>query len=124
MRVMNEKWIKDTGFVFALFFLILGYAKDNKEFLVISGIFLAVSLFVPIVIYPVAYLWQKCAELLGMIIPKIFFGLVFFVIILPMGIFRRITKGDTLFVSNWRNSKTVFINRNHLFNKQDLENPY
>jgi hypothetical protein len=121
---MNEKWIQDTGLVFALFFLILGYAKDDKNLLVISGIFLAVSLFIPIVMYPIAFLWLKFTELLRLIIPKIFFGFVFFVIILPMGVFRRVTKGDTLFLSKWREAKTVFINRNHLFNKQDLENPY
>lgn len=122
--VMTDKWIKDTGTVFALIFLILGYAKESKNLLIVSGIFLLALIFAPQTISPFAFLWQKAAELLGYVVPKIFFGFVFFLIILPIGALRRFIKGDMLFISKWRDAKTVFIERRHLFTKQDIEQPY
>lgn len=121
---MTDKWIKDTGLIFSLVFLFLGYTKDSKDLLILAGIFLVAATFFPAVMYPVALLWQKIAELLGLIVPKIFFGLVFFAIILPIGALRRFLKGDRLFISKWREAKTVFIERNHRFIKEDIEQPY
>lgn len=121
---MTDKWINDTGLVFALLFLILGYGKGNKNFLIISGAFLLAVILAPRLLYSIAFVWLKLAELLGLVVPKIFFGLVFFAIILPVGVVRRLTKGDELFISNWRESKTVFRERNYVFIKQDIEQPY
>ncbi|MBI2120769.1 MAG: hypothetical protein HYT94_04065 [Parcubacteria group bacterium] len=121
---MTDKWIKDTGLVFALVFLVLGYVKESQDLLVVSGVLLFISIFIPQAIYPVALLWQKIAELLGLIVPKIFFGIVFFAIILPIGFLRRFLKGDMLFILKWREAETVFKERNHLFVKQDVEQPY
>lgn len=121
---MTDKWIKDTGLIFSLVFLIFGYLKGSKDLLLLAGVFLSVSIFAPQMMYPVALSWQKLAELLGLVVPKIFFGVVFFAIILPIGSLRRFLKGDMLFISKWREAKTVFIERNHRFVKQDIEQPY
>lgn len=121
---MTDKWINDTGLVFAFFFLILGYGKGNKNFLIISGVFLLALIFLPSALYSIAFVWQKLTELLGLVVPKIFFGLVFFVIILPVGVLRRFLKGDALLITTWREAHTVFIKRNHLFIKHDIETPY
>ena len=120
---MTDKWIKDTGLVSSLIFLVLGF-KYGGEFFVVSAILLLVSILAPKLLYPLAFIWLKFANLLNLVVPKIFLGTVFFIIIFPIGIFRRITKGDTLLVSNWRKVKTAFMNRNHLFSKQDLETLY
>ncbi|KKU82120.1 MAG: Membrane protein [Parcubacteria group bacterium GW2011_GWA1_47_8] len=121
---MTDKWIKDTGLVLALILLVLGYSKDSKEFLVASGILLLAAILAPQVMYPIAFLWFKLTELFGLIVPKIFFGIVFFVIVFPMGLIRRLMKGEDFFISGWRESRSVFVERGHLFTKKDLETPY
>lgn len=121
---MTEKWIKDTGLVLALVFLVLGYIQESKDLLVVSGIFLVAVMFASNLLLPFAFVWQKIAEILGAVIPKIFFGAVFFAIILPVGVLRRFLKGDMLFISKWRETRTVFKERNHRFMRQDMEVPY
>jgi len=120
---MTEKWIKDTGLVLVLFFVFLGF-NGNKEFLFVSIILLVAAIFVPKILYPIAYVWKKLVVLLGFIVPKIFFSLVFFIIIFPIGFIRKLIKGDMLIISGWREVKTAFINRDHCFSKRDLEVPY
>lgn len=120
---MTDEWKKDTGLVLTLLFLVSGL-KYGKGFLILSILLLVLSLLVPIVFYPFAFVWLKVSKVFNLIIPKVFFGLVFFVIIVPLGLFRRVTKGDTLLIANWREAKTAFVERNHLFSRQDLEMLY
>lgn len=120
---MTDKWIRDTGLVLVLIFLVLGL-RYGKVFFVISLPLLLISMLVPRALYPLAFLWLKLVEVLNLIVPKVFFGIAFFMIIFPLGVFRRVTKGDTLLISSWREVKTAFTERNHIFSKKDLEAPY
>ncbi|MEK7607804.1 MAG: hypothetical protein AAB484_02715 [Patescibacteria group bacterium] len=120
---MTDKWIKDTGLVLALLFLILGFSGSRK-FLVISILFIVLSTLIPKTLYPVAYVWLKLVKVLNMIVPKIFFSLVFFVVVLPIGFLHRLVNNDTMLISSWEGSVTAFIDRNYKFLKQDLEVPY
>lgn len=115
--------MRDTGLIMALLFLVLGFGGD-RLFLTIAFIFLLATLISPRLIHPVAYLWLQLVHVLNLIVPKIFFGLVFFVIILPVGFVRRIFFGDSMLISGWRRAKTAFVNRDHLYSRQDLEMPY
>ncbi len=118
---MSEKWIRDTGLVGALVLLFLGI-KYNPGFLVASFVFLLVTLLVPKALYPVAYLWLMLTKVLAAIVPKIFFGLVFFVVIVPVGIIRRILGKDRVIRKGGEES--VFFIRNHKYVKADLETPF
>ena len=120
---MTEKWIADTGLITVLFSLILGFKYDEK-FFSLAVILLILLILIPKVFYPLAVVWLKVVEVLSLVVPKIFFAIVFFIIILPMGVIRRLIKGDTLLILNWRTAKTSFSDRNHHFSKQDLETIY
>lgn len=120
---MTDKWIKDTGLVLVLFFLVLGL-KGNRTFLLISIVLLIVSIIVPKTFYPLSYVWLKIAEGLNFVIPKIFFSIVFFVIIFPIGTLRHLIKHDIMFINSWRETKTIFGERNHRLVREDLEMPY
>lgn len=120
---MTDKWIKDTGLVLALMFLVAGLTY-GKKFLVISMLFVLVSMLVPKALYPLAFAWFKFAGALNLVVPKIFFSVIFFMIILPIGILCRVTKGDMLLIAGWREAKTSFVERNNTFSKKDIETPY
>lgn len=90
---MTDKWVRDTGLVFALLFLVLGF-RGNKLFLCFSILFLVCVLFVPVVIRPLAFVWMKLAEVLGQVMNKVFFGLIFFLVVTPVGLLKRLFGED------------------------------
>jgi len=118
---MSEKWTKETGLVFAIFFLVLGYF-GNSVFIIVSGLILVAVLFAPRVLFPLAYIWFHLARVLALIVPKVLFALVFFLIVTPIAFIRRLMKIDTLFLRSM--PKSSFVDRNKLFRAEDLEKPY
>jgi hypothetical protein len=55
---------------------------------------------------------------------KIMLALVFFLVVFPMGLIRRILGKDTLRLHQFRKEKTsVFAERNHEYTAADLDNP-
>jgi len=120
---MTDKWIKDTGLVLVFIFLILGF-RYGKDFFVVAGILLLLTILVPKVLYPIAFLWLKFVKILNFIMPKIFFGAVFYVVIFPMGRLKKLISGDTLMVDNWEQIDSVFRDRKHLYTKADIQTPY
>jgi hypothetical protein len=123
MTAMNEKWMRDTGLVLGLVCLVLGF-NGHKGFLVASGILILLALLSPKLLYPLAWVWLKLVFILNLFVPKIFFGLVFFLIITPVGLARRALKGDMLLIKGWRKAATAFVERDRIFSREDLETPY
>ena len=120
---MTEKWKRDTGILFGLVFLFLGYSIDIR-FLFVSGALLLAALFAPILITPVAYFWLKLAEILGFFVNKIFFSLVFFLIITPIGFFRRTILNIVPYGEFGAGLPSAFVERDHEWQKDDLAMPY
>ena len=120
---MTDKWVRDTGLVFALVFLLLGFLANNS-YLLISIALLVAVLFVPKALTPLAWVWLKIAEFLGKIMNKVFFGLVFFLIVTPMGLLKRIVKGDERDLSAQPTRKSAFFDRDHLVEGSDLVKPF
>jgi|SRR3989344_852348 len=117
---MNEKWIRDTGVVLSLLFLILSY-NSHAAFFFVSVILLLFVLIAPKALYPIAYIWLKCTEVLSFIVPKIFFGLVFCSVIVPVAFVRRCMGIDSFRFSS---SSSAFFDRNHMYVKGDVKAPY
>ncbi|MFA6095224.1 MAG: SxtJ family membrane protein, partial [Candidatus Paceibacterota bacterium] len=111
---MTEKWIKDTGLVLSFLLVLLGL-NGGRGFLFAALAALLVTALAPRVLYPFAYLWLKLTHVLAFIVPKAFFGLVFFVVVLPVGSVRKLLKGDSMLIVKWKEAKTAFVDRNHQY---------
>lgn len=120
---MTEKWIRDTGLVTVFVLIILGI-KNSGIFLYLALFFLAILLICPKTIYPLAYLWERVVWALGSIFPKLVFGLIFYLLIFPVGFLKKIISGDSLQIRSWRTVATMFKDRSHVYSKIDLEAPY
>lgn len=120
---MTEKWIRDTGIVFALLFLFLG-SKGYSWGFAISALLLLIVLFVPSLLTPLAWVWLRLTEALGLVMNKVFFGLVFFVVILPVGLLRRLFKGDTRDQRAQPEQESAFQERDHMVVAADLAKPF
>ena len=86
---------------FIVFFLISIWPLLDEQSLriwslVVSSIFLVLGLLNSKLLTPLNLVWTKFGELLGKIISPIVMGLVYFVIITPMGIFMRLIRKDLL----------------------------
>jgi hypothetical protein len=59
------------------------------------------------------------------VVPKILLSLVFFLVVAPIAIVRRLAGKDSLKLSAFKAGKdSVMVVRNHLFTSADLERPY
>jgi hypothetical protein len=67
--------------------------------------------------------WMAFAHVLGWINSRIILFIIFFFILTPIAFFARLF-GKISFVKSNKNKTTLFINRNHLYTKNDLENPW
>ena len=123
MPKMNDKWVRDTGLIFTLIFLIVGY-RGHAWALLLSGLILVALLFFPSILWPFGYVWFKLAETLGKIMNKVFFGLVFFCIVTPIGYLRRLTVGDARDLTTHPDRESAFIDRNIKIKKEHITKPY
>lgn len=120
---MNDRWIRDTGLVFALLFLFVG-VKVSEYFLAASAGILIALLFAPTVLKPLAWVWLKVAELLGRIMNPVFFGLVFFFIITPVSILRRLTSEDRRDRKKQDALKSAFVDARGTYTKKLFTQPF
>ena len=103
------------GILFFIFFLIIGlYPLKSAEVIriwsvVLSLIFLIITIIKPNLFTFLNKLWIQFGVLLGKIISPVVMGLVFFIVVTPIGIFVRILKKDVMGLK--RGASSYWINR-------------
>ena len=111
----NNKDNITFGTLFFILFLILGlYPLISSDPVRIWSIFLSLLFLIITIIKPNLFtflnkLWIKFGLLLGKIISPIIMGLVFFLVVTPVGIFLKILKKDVMGLK--RGSSSYWINR-------------
>ena len=122
---LTKDQVKDSGMAFALIFLLLGYVSKQVVFFKIALPVLLLNMIWPFVYLPFAKIWFGLSKLIGSIVSKIILFMTFYIIVTPVGVFRRILGYDSLHLKEWKNGSTsVFMVRNHIFKKEDIENPF
>lgn len=121
---MSDSWIRDTGILLTALLMGIFLYNGNPAFLYAAFVCSLLLLFWYKAFYPIAYTWLTISKILALIVPKIFFGLVFFLVVTPMGLIRRFIAKDTLFISRWKSLGSGFVERNHTFTSADGQNPY
>ncbi len=120
---MDNKWIRDTGLVFvfvSLLFALLG----SRTALVIAIVLIVVTMLFPSLLRPLAWFWSIVAKVLGNVMQRVFFGLVFFIVVTPIGLLRRVFKGDARDLSWDKAHDTSLVPMNGLVTAQDIVHPY
>jgi hypothetical protein len=80
-----------------------------------------VSVFIPAAAKSIEWFWLKLAQGLGWINSRILLSLVYFLFLLPVAWVSRLFTKDPLALKN-RKTTSLFVTRNHLYTKKDLEN--
>ena len=117
MTKKNKSSNRSFGVVFFVFFLIISLFPllndDDIRYwsLISSIIFLVSGLLNSNLLTPLNNFWFKVGILLGKVISPFIMGVIFFIIVTPIGIIMKILKKDLLNLK-FNNKKTYWIKKN------------
>ena len=116
---------KDTGMAMVLLLLLASAAFKRQALITVAMIALVVDMTVPRLYRPVAVLWLGLSHLLGTVVSKILLTLVFFGVVTPIGVARKLLGFDSLKLRDFKSGEnSVMVIRNHIFTGKDIEKPY
>ncbi len=116
---------KDTGLAIILILLIATWITKNFHIVLPAILILILTMTIPKIFKPLAYLWFGLSHIMGAVVSKVFLTIVFFVIATPIGQLRKFFGKDPMDLKEWKNSKeSVFKERNHTFTSKDMEKPF
>lgn len=121
----TKKQLSQAGIVLVIIFLLAGYYSKNDLWLKVSIILLFTDLIAPVLFYPFALVWYNFGEIMGLFVSKIVLGLIFFLILTPVGLLRKLMKKDSLLLNDFKKDKhSVLKIRNYTYAGKDLIKPY
>ena len=124
-RKITKDQSRDTGMAMVLLLLIVFLSRKREGWLIAAMVVLVLDMVVPQIYKPVAVIWLGLSDLLGAVVPKILLSVVFFLVVAPIAILRRLAGKDSLKLRAFKASKeSVMVERNHVFTSADLERPY
>jgi hypothetical protein len=124
-RPITTEQSKDTGMAMVLLLLLASAAFKRQALITAAMIALIVDMTVPQLYRPVAVLWLGLSHLLGTVVSKILLTLVFFGVVTPIGLARKLLGFDSLKLRDFKSGEnSVMLIRNHIFTGKDIEKPY
>ena len=89
---------------------LLWRGKESFEILLVSGLVLFVlGLVIPVVLKPLYWIWMILATILGWIMTRVILGLLFYLVLTPIGIFSRLS-GNKFLDLTWDKPKDSYWN--------------
>jgi polyferredoxin len=122
---MTKDQSRDTGMAGVLL-LLLVYLKTRRDGLLYTAMFLHVAnMIAPRIYAPAAVVWFGLSHVLGTVMSKVLLSVLFFGLVTPIGVLRRLFGKDSLKLREFKVSReSAMLARNHLFVAQDIEKPY
>jgi hypothetical protein len=125
MKKITKDQSRDTGMAVVLLFLLIFASKKREGYLVAAMVLHVINMAVPQIYRPAAVLWLGFSDLLGAVMSRVLLSIVFFAVVTPIAIFRRLAGKDSLKLRAFKAGKdSVMVERNHTFIGRDLERPY
>ena len=122
---ITKKKCSDTGMAMILILLIIAMLTENNSYLLISVPALIINMIFPFFYYPVAIIWLGLSQLIGTIVSKIILTIIFVLMVVPIGLIRKLLKKDSLHLKEFKKATTSVMKiRDHSFTALDIENPY
>ena len=122
--MIDKKKNIEFGIVLSLILVIVSaYCRIDLTVMVIIA--LVITLLIPVIYTPFTWLWFRLGDLLSLVITRCVLFLLFFLIITPTGILRRLMKKDPFRLKQFgKSSESVFFKQEKAFSAQDLEKQY
>jgi hypothetical protein len=108
-----------------LIFLLIGLFRHDFAFITIAIISLIFTMAFPLIFKYIAVIWLGFSHLLGTVVSKIVLTVIFFLVVMPVGMIRQIFGYDTLKLRQFKKgTDSVMIVRNTTFSSNDIEKPF
>ena len=122
---ISKEMCKDSGLALVLICMICFQVWKHQFLILLAIAFLLVAMTYPPIFKPFARLWFGLSTALGTVVSKIILTIVFFAVVLPVGMVRRALGKDAMSIKIWKKDhQSVFRRREHRFSAKDLEHPY
>lgn len=116
---------RDTGLAAVLLCLLLIYFWNYQQLLPLAILLLLATMVWAGLFRPLAGLWFGLAHLMGAVVSRVVLAILFFGVVTPIGLMRRLWGADPLQLKKWkRGSESVFVERSASILPEDLERPY
>jgi hypothetical protein len=116
---------KDSGLALVLICLVCYLFWPQQILIFAAIIFLLIAMSYPPILKPFAIFWFAFSSTLGNIVSKTILTLLFFALVLPVGLIRHFLRKDSMQINRWKKgNESVFRLRNHGFTAEDLKHPY
>ena len=116
---------RDAGMALILIALLLAYFWNEHRLLGLGIVLLIINMSFPIVFKPFARVWFGLSHLLGTVMSRLILSLIFFLMVMPVGLLRRLMGKDSLNLNKWKQGKdSVYMVRDITFTKDNIEKPY
>ena len=123
---MNQNKNKSFGILLFFVFLVISFwplfsrSEIRTWSFVIALIFLILAILNPKLLSPFTKLWIKLGELIGKFISPIITGIIYFLILTPIGLLMKILKKDLLNLKFSKN-ETYWVRRKTKLNSMDKQ---
>ena len=115
----------EFGLVAILAALVLSYWLEDTNLLLFAIVLVLITILIPVLLKPFACLWYGLSYFLGKIMSFVLQGLIFALVVTPVGLIRRLFGKDDLSLRKFRKGgKSVFVDRVHEYGKEDMVNMF
>lgn len=122
---LTVKEMSDSGQALVLICLIVSLFRGGRGWVWASLALLILNMASPRLFRPFAFVWLNFSHYLGIVVSHIILTLEFFLLVVPIGLIRRLMGKDSLALKKWKKGgDSVFTVRDHLYKADDLRNPY
>ena len=116
---------KDTGMAMVLICLLVAHFGQQHKLLPLAIFLLIIDMVWPKLFFYPSKAWFGLAGLMGAVMSRVILTVLFYVVVTPVGVLRRICGADSMQKKRWKDGKmSVFEVRDHTYQSQDIEQPY
>lgn len=115
----------DTGMALTLICLIAGLLTHDRNWFVGAVALLVLTMAAPMLFRLPAKAWFGFSHLLGTVMSKVILSVIFFGLVTPLALLRRVFGHDPMALRQWKAGReSVFVERDHQFSAREIENPF
>lgn len=124
-RDISRTQAGDTGMAMVLILLLIGFFSRETIYFISAIPVLLLNMIRPSFFRPLAVVWFGLSFLMGTVVSSVFLTIIFFIVVTPVGVFRRILGKDTLKLNAWKKDQSsVFKVRQTQTTSDSIKKPF
>jgi hypothetical protein len=122
---ITKKQNTEFGMVAVLVSCVLAYWLKERSLILLAIILSLTTIIFPVVFYPFTALWFEFSRILSRFTTTILLSLVFFLVVTPMGLIRRLIGKDSLRLKQFKKgNESVMTYRDHTYSAADMTDTF